>query len=167
LVAPPSLIPSLNIAVAAQVNNLPTFVQRGAEAALIGPQERARAMVTAYRDRRDLALEIVRARGRFSYLPEGAFYLLVALTADAGDSSAAAPGGTFDSIRFAEDLIAERAIAVGPGAAFGSQASSYARVSLASSPETLRQGISGLLDFAEEYQSRASGFRGRIRPGNG
>jgi aspartate aminotransferase len=167
LVAPPALIPGLNIAVAAQVNNLPTFVQRGAEAALTGSQESARAMVAAYRDRRDLALEIVRARGRFSYLPEGAFYLLVALAEDLADSSAGTPGGTFDSVRFAEDLIAERGIAVGPGAAFGSQASTYARVSLASSPDTLRRGISGLLDYADEYQARASRFRRRIRPGNG
>jgi aspartate aminotransferase/aminotransferase len=167
LVAPPTLIPSLNIAVAAQVNNLPTFVQRGAEAALSGSQESARAMVAAYRDRRDLALEIVRARGRFSYLPEGAFYLLVALAASVDGASVGAPGETFDSVRFAEDLIAERGIAVGPGAAFGSQASSYARVSLASSPDTLRRGISGLLDFAEEYQARASGLRRRIGPGSG
>jgi aspartate aminotransferase len=156
LVAPPALIPSLNIAVAAQINNLPTFVQRGAEAALTGSQERARDMVEAYRDRRDLAIEIVRARGRFSYLPEGAFYLLIALAADAA----------FDSVRFAEDLIAERGIAVGPGAAFGSQASAYARVSLASSSDTLRRGISGLLDYADEYQARASRFRRRVRPGS-
>jgi aspartate/methionine/tyrosine aminotransferase len=154
LVAPPALIPGLNIAVAAQVNNLPTFVQRGAEAALIGSQEDAREMLQAYRDRRDLAIEIVRARGRFSYLPEGAFYLLIALAADHDGSAAGSPDQVFDSIRFAEELIAERGIAVGPGAAFGSQAAAYARVSLASSPDTLRRGISGLLDFADEYQTR-------------
>jgi aspartate aminotransferase len=159
LVAPTSLISSLNIAVAAQVNNLPTFVQRGAEAALLGSQESAQEMIHAYRERRDLAMTLVRSRGKFSYQPEGAFYLLISLRRDGGSPGGLSPAGSpesFDGVRFAEALIAERGIAIAPGSAFGPRASSYARVSLASSTTTLEKGISGLLEFADEYPSAAS-----------
>jgi aspartate aminotransferase len=56
---------------------------------------------------------------------------------------------------FAESLIAERGIAVAPGAAFGSRTNGSVRVSLASSPDTLRKGISGLLELARGYPGTA------------
>ena len=157
LVAPPTLIGALTGIVAAQVNNLPLFVQRGAEAALQHTGQRAQEMFRAYRGRRDLTLEILRAHGRYSYRPEGAFYVLVNVSAPAGLTSI--PNGEseprFDGVRFVESLIAERGIAVAPGVAFGNQAAACVRVSLASSPETLRAGINGLLDFAAVYLDRA------------
>ncbi len=154
LVAPPALISGLSIIIAAQVNNLPTFVQRGAEAALQGSPDSVHEMFTAYRDRRNLAATVLRSYGRFSYLPAGAFYVLVDVTGDPGavHDSSGQTAGSFDSVRFAEVLIAERRIAVAPGAAFGTRASSYVRVSLASNPDALQAGITGLLDFAAEYQ---------------
>ncbi len=88
LVAPPTLIGALTGIVAAQVNNLPLFVQRGAEAALQHTGQRAQEMFRAYRGRRDLTLEILRAHGRYScYRPEGAFYVLVNVSAPAGLTS--------------------------------------------------------------------------------
>jgi aspartate/methionine/tyrosine aminotransferase len=141
LVAPPALINGLNIIVAAQVNNLPTFVQRGAEAALHGSQQCARDMLLAYKDRRDLAVTMLGSYGMLSYLPAGAFYLLIEI----------AHFPNFDSIQFAESLIAERGIAVAPGAAFGNRTNASVRISLASSPDILRRGISGLLEFAHGH----------------
>ncbi|PWT78317.1 MAG: aminotransferase class I/II [Chloroflexi bacterium] len=155
LVAPPALLNGLNIIVAAQVNNLPTFVQRGALAALRGSQQCAREMLGAYRDRRDLAITVLRSHGVLSYLPAGAFYLLIDLV-QGSDSDAAPPASpNFDSVRFAESLIAERGIAVAPGAAFGSRTNGSVRVSLASGPDTLRKGISGLLELARGYPGTA------------
>jgi len=155
LVAPPALLNGLNIIVAAQVNNLPTFVQRGALAALRGSQQCAREMLEAYRDRRDLAMTVLRSHGVLSYLPAGAFYLLIDLV-QGSDSDADPPASpNFDSVRFAESLIAERGIAVAPGAAFGSRTNGSVRVSLASSPDTLRKGISGLLELARGYPGTA------------
>jgi aspartate aminotransferase len=152
LVAPPALLNGLNIIVAAQVNNLPTFVQRGAEAALRGSQQCARDMLQAYKDRRDLATTLLRSHGMLSYLPTGAFYLLVDI-AQGSDSDAPTPPAfpNFDSIRFAESLIVERGIAVAPGAAFGNRTNASVRISLASSPDTLKRGISGLLEFVHDY----------------
>lgn len=141
-VAPAAFAAPLGLAVAAAINNLPLFVQRAAQAALAGPQDCVREMAAAYRARRDLAVELVRARGRLESVPAGAFYLLVPL---------ATPGmPPVPSVAFAEALIAARGIAVAPGAAFGPATEGYARLSLASSPQTLRAGIGGMLDFAAE-----------------
>lgn len=147
-VAPPALAPSLALAVSAQVNNLPLFVQRAAEAALRGPQECVAEMAAAYRERRDLAVELLRARGLLEYAPAGAFYLLAPVARAAGASTDSAP---FDSVVFAEALIREAGVAVAPGAAFGSRTAKHARVSLASSPAALRTGMEAMLAFAAQY----------------
>jgi aspartate aminotransferase len=136
---PAALVAPMTIAVSAQVNNLPLFIQRAAEAALTGPQACVSVMAAAYRERRDLAVALLRQRGVQEYVPAGAFYLLIRVgRAEDG----------FDGVAFAEALIRERGIAVAPGAAFGQRTSGHVRVSLASSPESLRLGIEGLLDFA-------------------
>ncbi|MBF6591545.1 MAG: aminotransferase class I/II-fold pyridoxal phosphate-dependent enzyme [Ktedonobacterales bacterium] len=150
--APPALAPALTLAVSAQVNNLPLFIQRAAEAALTGPQDGVGAMRASYQARRDLAVEVVRARGLLEYVPAGAFYLLVHVARAAG-VPAEAP---FESVAFAERLIATRRIAVAPGAAFGPRTARYVRVSLASDAVTLRAGLTGLLDFAAHDPSEAT-----------
>lgn len=152
VVAPPALAPALGQAVSAQVNNLPLFVQRAAEAALLGPQECVAEMAAAYRGRRDLATGILRERGLLEYVPAGAFYLLVPVATATPDAEEW--DGAFDSVAFAEVLIRRAGIAVAPGAAFGARTARYARVSLASSAEALRTGIEGMLAFAEGYDGR-------------
>jgi aspartate aminotransferase/aminotransferase len=146
VIAPPAVAPHIALAVTAQVNNLPLFVQRAAEAALTGPPERVRAMATAYRERRDTAVEMLRGRGCLEYVPAGAFYLLARIS---GDEDAA-----FDGVAFAEALINQRRIAIAPGVAFGPATAHYARVSLASDRESVRAGLAGLLDFAATYRER-------------
>lgn len=146
VVAPTGLAVPLGMIAGAQVNNLPTFVQRAAEAALTGSQEPAHAMRADYQRRRDLAVDLVRAEGLLEYVPSGAFYLLIDLARAAGRAPRA-----LASVPFAEALAAERGIAVAPGAAFGAGTEGYARISLASSPETLRAGIAGLLAFARTW----------------
>ena len=148
VVAPPALAPSVELAVTAQVNNLPLFVQRAAEAALLGSQDCVAEMAAAYRARRDLAAGILRPRGLLEYIPSGAFYLLVAVAKAAGIDDAETG---FDSVAFAEALIREARIAVAPGAAFGSRTARHARVSLASSANALRTGIEGMLAFAARH----------------
>ena len=139
VVAPPRLAPAIGVAVTGQVNNLPLFVQRAAQAALTSPQDRVGEMAAAYRMRRDAAVDILRARDILEYIPAGAFYLLARVCDEERP---------FDGVAFAEALIRERAIAVAPGVAFGPATARYARVSLASSLESVRSGLNGLLDFA-------------------
>lgn len=146
VIAPPAVAPHIALAVTAQVNNLPLFVQRAAEAALTGPPECVHTMATAYRGRRDTAVEILRGRGLLEYVPAGAFYLLARVASDDDEM--------FDGVAFAEALIRERKIAVAPGVAFGPATAHYARVSLASDVESVRAGLAGLLDFTATYGDR-------------
>ena len=150
VVAPPVVAPAVGLAVTAQVNNLPLFAQRAAEAALTGPQQRVGEMVAAYRARRDVATEILRERGLLEYTPAGAFYLLAHVAGEAEP---------FEGVAFAEALIRERGIAVAPGVAFGPATARYARVSLASGEDAIRAGLTGLLDFAASYDPSPQGWR--------
>jgi aspartate/methionine/tyrosine aminotransferase len=149
-VAPAAVAPAITLANIAALNNLPTFVQRAAHAAITGPQECVREMREEYRARRDLAVEILRERDLLEYVPQGAFYLLIPA---ARACPASAPDRPFAGIPYAEKLLSERGIAVGPGEAFGARTADYVRVSLASSREDLRAGITGLLDFAAGYSA--------------
>ncbi|HET8905740.1 MAG TPA: aminotransferase class I/II-fold pyridoxal phosphate-dependent enzyme [Ktedonobacterales bacterium] len=148
VVAPPAVAPALGLTTTAQVNNLPLFVQRAALAALDGPQECVAVMRASYAERRDLATGLLRERGLLEYTPEGAFYLLIPVARAAGYGE----GEPFDSLAFAEALIGERGIALAPGRAFGSRTTRYVRVSLASAPDVLSTGITGLLDFAAAWR---------------
>lgn len=148
-VAPRTVAPAITLANIATVNNLPTFVQRAAHAAITGPQEAVDTMRREYAARCDLALQLLRERELLEYVPHGAFYLLIPVA-----RACQAPSPTpesFDGVRFAERLLTERGIALAPGEAFGRETAGYARVSLASSREDLRAGITGLFDFAQNY----------------
>jgi aspartate aminotransferase len=135
------------LVVAAQVNNLPLFAQRAAQAALTSPQECVRAMVAAYRRRRDLAVELLRAHGLLESVPVGAFYTLVPAARAAGLT----PDDAFDGVAFAEQLTLQASVAVAPGVAFGPAAARHVRVSLASADDDLRAGLAAVLRHAQAY----------------
>lgn len=105
------------------------FVQEAAIAALQGPQEHISQSVARYQRRRDIALDVLRANGLYEYTPEGAFYLLVSL------------GAGVDSHDFTMALLRDYGVAVAPGATFGSETSEQIRLSLASSDEDVREGM--------------------------
>jgi aspartate/methionine/tyrosine aminotransferase len=107
--------------------------QKAAEAALSGSQDCVSAMVTAYRSRRDLALAILRKNQLYSYVPEGAFYLLVDISRYTNDSD-----------RFARDLLEKEKVAVAPGSTFGPEGQKYVRVSLATDDRDLVSGLERL-----------------------
>ena len=106
--------------------------QKGAEAALLGPQEMVGQMVDSYRERRDLAMELLDGEGIGYVRPRGAFYLMV-------DTS---PAG--DSLQFAQRLLREERVATVPGSAFGPGGEGMVRVSLASPKENLEVGLKAL-----------------------
>ncbi len=114
--------------------------QRAALAALAGPQDEVAAAVGSYRERRDAAVALLDARGVPSVAPAGAFYLMV-------DVSAA----TRDSERFALRLLADRHVAVSPGAAFGPGAEGMVRISLASERSGLLEGLARLADLVTAW----------------
>jgi aspartate aminotransferase len=116
-----------------------TISQKAAEAALDGPQECVQTMVSAYRRRRDLVVDLLKEAGLLLTIPQGAFYILADVS----------PAGT-DSRAFAMRLLDGRGVAVAPGTAFGRVASGAVRISLASSDEDLREGVGRLCELVGE-----------------
>jgi aspartate aminotransferase/aminotransferase len=144
---PAGLASTLSIVAGAAVNNLPLLTLRAAEAALGGPQDCVSEMRAGYQARRDLALRLLREAGLAIAAPAGAFYLLIDLAALRPEAGAT----PVDSLAFAEALLAERGVAVAPGAAFGAAIPGHVRISLASAPEELEAGLGELIAFARVW----------------
>ena len=108
-----------------------SFSQRGAVAALAGPQEPIAAMVAAYDRRRHLVRDGLNAiPGVHCPLPEGAFYAFPDIR------------GTGLSAAACAELLIERAlVAVTPGQAFGAAGEGHIRLSFATSDELLADAI--------------------------
>ncbi len=104
--------------------------QKAAEAALTGSQDCVSTMVAAYKNRRDQALAILNKNHLYSYVPEGAFYLLVDISRYCHDSD-----------RFARELLEKEKVAVAPGRTFGPGGEKYVRISLATGEQDLGTGL--------------------------
>ncbi len=116
-------------------SNVTSFAQRGALAALKGPQNCIDEMRREYDKRRLRTLEIIRTIPKLSCVePLGAFYLLV-------DISKTGLG----SEDFAEQLLTKEKVAVVPGSAFGDD--SLIRISYATSMENIERGLGRLANF--------------------
>lgn len=142
-VAPGWLAPTMAKLQEPMLSCIPDLTSAGALAALEGPQDAIADMRAAYRDRRDLCVELVTAAGIDVATPRGAFYLMVPL-AEGVDSRSAAI-----------DLVAH-GVSVAPGTAFGSSAADHIRISLASEEPDLREGIRRLTDW---YAATEGGAR--------
>ena len=113
-----------------------TISQKAAEAALTGPQDCITEMVTAYRRRRDVVVDLLSEAGLLLSVPEGAFYIMADI----------APKG-MPARDFAFALLRQKGVSVAPGSAFGEQELGSVRISLASSDSDLREGVSRLCEF--------------------
>lgn len=106
--------------------------QAAALAALTGPQDAAEQMRSAYQQRRDAAVAQLKTAGRSHVQPQGAFYLWLDVR-DLCDG---------DVATWALRLLQERSVAVAPGTVFGPLGEGWARVSLATDADDLREGLS-------------------------
>jgi aspartate aminotransferase len=108
-----------------------SFAQRGAVAALTGPQDFIDEMVTAWDRRRKLIVDgLNQVPGFHCPMPEGAFYAL----ADVG-------GTGKDGSEVAEILINEARVGVTPGVAFGESSANHIRMSFANSDELIADAV--------------------------
>lgn len=114
--------------------------QRAGLAALDGPQGAVRQATASYRERRDAAVDLLTARGVPCVRPDGAFYLMVDVSAATADGEA-----------FAMRLIADHHVAVSPGEAFGPGGAGMVRVSLASERSALLEGLGRLADLVHAW----------------
>jgi aspartate/methionine/tyrosine aminotransferase len=108
--------------------------QKAAEAAIGGDQSPVIQMVGEYRDRRDLAMMRLEESGLRASKPTGAFYVMVEVPTD-------------DTVAFALGLVETEKVTVAPGEAFGAGGAGMVRLSLASHPSTIEEGIRRLRRF--------------------
>jgi aspartate aminotransferase len=160
------------------------FSQAAAAAALNGPQQCVGDMLSQYKKRRDLAMSILKARGRPSaYTPGGAFYLPVDVSSSGMRSfhlplysmyllshltCLTRPPPGMSSRDFALKLLSDKHCAVAPGIAFNTSEGlpsgdnlaildSFVRVSLANSDENVGKGMHLLCDMLDELEAKAKG----------
>jgi aspartate aminotransferase/aminotransferase len=125
----------------ANTTNMPVVVQRAAAAALTGPQDCVAEMRDGYRQRRDLAVSLLKDFGRYIYTPHGAFYALIDVSSKKGEPRQAR--------QFTLNLLRERNVAAAPGSGFGAIAADYIRISLAASEEEIERGVREICLFAD------------------
>lgn len=117
--------------------------QKAAEAALLGSQDCVREMRDSYKERRDIAVEILDSYDLLTYVPRGAFYILLDISTTGMESYA-----------FAKALIKEQKVAVAPGGTFGELGKNYVRVALATEENHLREGLERTCTFISQLAKR-------------
>lgn len=118
--------------------NASSIIQYGGIQALQENKE-VEAMVIEFRKRRDFVTEKIQAMKNVALAPtDGAFYAFI-------DISRAEP----NSNRFCERLLDEQKVALVPGAAFHAEA--WVRLSYAKSIDTLKEALSRLERFINDY----------------
>ncbi len=133
LCAPESLVDQAGKLHSHSVSCAVNFVQHAGVEALRNTDEAVEEMVAAFRDRRDLLVDLFADHGVDVAVPEGAFYMM--------------PEVAEDDQAWCEGAIQDAHVATVPGSAFGSPG--YARLSYAASEDRLREGVERLA--AEGY----------------
>ncbi|MFT5090561.1 MAG: aspartate/methionine/tyrosine aminotransferase, partial [Planctomycetota bacterium] len=80
----------------------------------------------------------------YRYSPGGAIYLLI-------DISASGLGSSDFSMR----LLKEKRVAVAPGSTFGNMCADHVRISIASSDDNIRSGVSAICQLVRELETEA------------
>ena len=106
-------------------------IQRGAIAALTGPQATVQHMIDTFRQRRDAAANALERHGWAVNRPEATMYLWLKLPQPWADRS----------IDFCTKLVATTGVALAPGVGFGQAGEGYVRLALVHPPDVLTEAI--------------------------
>ena len=120
-----------------QVSCPSTISQKAAEAALTGPRTQIDSMLSAYRKRLGIALDIAADNKIRAVKSAGTIYMLL----NVGDF------GSTGDVKFALDLLKSHKVSIAPGSVFGPGGKGMIRISLAASESTIEKGIVGIADF--------------------
>ena len=137
LVTPPALMESIGKLIEFNTSCAPSFVQRGALAALAGAADFVPGLVERLRICRDTLLpQLAALPGVNVAVPEGGMYAFFRVE------------GQDDSLAFAKRLVAEAGLGLAPGVAFGNEAEGWLRWCFASrDPQRLTLGVERLARF--------------------
>ena len=133
--APEPIAKAIDAIQSHSTSNPTSFAQKGAVAALTGPQDHLPGWLAEFDRRRTFAWERLNAiRGISCVKPKGAFYLFPNIS-----------GTGLKSTEFCAHLLEDEKVAAVPGVAFG--ADDYLRLSYATSMANLEKGIERLERF--------------------
>ncbi|MBF0212105.1 MAG: pyridoxal phosphate-dependent aminotransferase [Magnetococcales bacterium] len=147
-VGPKEIIKAMVKMQSQSTSNATSIAQKGAVAALSGPQKCIKPMVKAFRERRDFVVAALNDMpGITCRMPEGAFYVFPNVAGLMGKTAA---NGTViqDTLQFSAYLLEAVGVAVVPGSAFGLDP--YFRISFATSMQDLEQAMIRIRKVAEE-----------------
>lgn len=119
------------------VSCAPTVSQVAALHVLRHGSQVAEDLYKGFLEKRNAALRILGSL--VSYIPHGAFYIMVDISAT---------GMTSD--QFADELLLEKQVAVAPGATFGPSADKYIRIAFTAKKDSLEVGVQRIREFIEE-----------------
>jgi aspartate aminotransferase len=144
---PKPLIKAMTVMQGQAAAGVSTVGQAAAAAALDGPRDGVDAQIAAYRQRRDLAVEMLNAsKGISCHKPEGAFYVFPNVAGCLGKTTAG--GRRLDND---EDvclaLLEEQSVATVHGAAY--HMSPFLRISTATADDELLEGLTRIRTFCE------------------
>lgn len=112
-------------------------IQRGAIAALSGPQDCVQQMIEIYRQRRDAFVQAMAAIGWPVACPEATMYIWAKLPAPWENRS----------MEFCIKLVETTGIAIAPGLGFGKAGEGYIRIALVHPPEVLVRAVQTIAEF--------------------
>ena len=140
-VAPPEVVPALNMMVVNTFTCAAEFTQYAAIEALRDREGNTPKMVGEFRRRREqFARDLNRVPGFQCHPPEGAFYAWVDIT-----------GTGLNAEELCRIMLEEAGVAAIPGAAFGAAGKDFIRFSFASSMETLGEAVERIQKVATAW----------------
>ncbi|MGH8928747.1 MAG: aminotransferase class I/II-fold pyridoxal phosphate-dependent enzyme, partial [Acidimicrobiia bacterium] len=98
-------------------------------------------MRSAYHQRRDRVLELLDASRIPAIRPAGAFYVWIDVTSSG-----------LNGLAFARHLLTDYRVAVTPGTTFGPAGDPFVRVSLATDPSALYEGVARLTSAVQRLE---------------
>ena len=126
--APPRLGPIIENLVQYSTSGVPTFIQRGAIAALEGGEEIVAGQVALARQNRDVLCAALRATNVVELIPPpGAFYAFFRVD------------GVTDTRRLALDIVDSANVGLAPGSAFGPGGADHVRLCFLRNPDSLAE----------------------------
>ena len=117
-----------------------TVSQKAALAALTGPQDCVREMVSEYRRRRELLLNRLKEVESVSYtIPKGAFYVFPNFSNYEKSDEV-----------LASSLLKEAGVVTAPGSGFGRAGQGHLRISYSASYDQVEEGINRIKEYLED-----------------
>lgn len=130
--------------------NAGSVTQYAAVEALTGNQSDLHMMVAAFKERRDLLVDLIRAiPGVSCARPEGAFYVMMNVEALIGRKHKGQP--ITSALDFSDRLLSEQLVAVVPGEGFGQ--GGHVRFSYATSEDNIRKGLARVAEFIRQLEA--------------